>query len=521
MTCKQCGAEIPEDLYFCPDCGTKRESMPEQDKPDKKGTSEKKEKPRFLLWGVLGAVVVIAIVIVIAILVGNRKNIDRIDYENYIECVNNSYFLNMEGNRYSADIESYLYNGDCSMVAYTVYEGDNRTLYYIDSSLEPKRVAEDVLSYAISYTGEYIAYVEEDESEVSGTLYLYCPEKDKTKKVDEGVYPDYLCLSPTGKAVAYIRDFENEDDFCLYLGGVKIKNREVSDDNCVPIALTDNGKTLYYINDNYRLYVYDGKESEKLASGVSLNFFFNKDLSEMIFSEDGNTYYYTRKMEEPLKICGNETLDMVMAGSGNITCFSVLNGCSHVLGLETLKGSVLYTEKGIYWLNREGTDTAKISNSAVAGLYQISEDGKSTICLMNDGLYEIEKLNDNMEAKLLYDEEEIEYVVANADLSRIYLVIDGELHYLKGKNKTEELNDDIEATTFAAYHEGAKQIFFIADGTLYQAGTKEKSVKEVVADNVINVYAFADGVAYWTEEESEIKVYYIDEKEQTIDLGIY
>lgn len=518
MTCEQCGTEIPDDLYFCPDCGTKRESMSEQEDPDKNEKPEKKGKSRFLLWGVLGAVVVIAIIIVIALFVGNRKNIDRIDYKNYIECVNDSYFLNMEGSRYSTDIENYLYSADYSIAAYTVYEGDNRTLYYIDSSLEPKRVAEDVLSYAISYTGEYIAYVEEGESEVSGTLYLYCIEKDKSKKIDEEVYPDYLCLSPTGKAVAYIRDFENEDDFCLYLGGIKIKNREVSDDNCVPIALTDNGKTLYYVNDNYRLYMYDGKESEKLASGVSLNFFFNKDLSELIFSEDGNTYYYTRKMDEPIKICGNETVNMV---AGDITCFSVLNGCSNILGLDTLKGSVLYTDKGIYWLNREGTDTAKISNSAISGLYQISEDGKSAICLMNDGLYEIEKLDDNMEAKLLYDEKEIEYVVANANLSRIYLVIDGELHYLKGKNKTEELTDDIEASTLAAYHEGAKQIFFITDGTLYQAGTKEKSVKEVAGENIVNVYTFADGIVYWAEEEGKVYAYYIDEAEQIIELGIY
>lgn len=517
MICKQCGAEIPEDLYFCPDCGTKKESIPAQDEPDKKGTSEKKEKPRFLLWGIIGAVVVIVIIILIAILVGNRKNTDKIDYEAYIGCVDNSFFWNMEGSRYSADIESYLYNGDCSMVAYTVYEGDNRTLYYIDNALEPKRVAEDVLSYAISYTGEYIAYVADAESEVSGILYLYSPQTDKTEKIDEGVYPAYLCLSPTGKAVSYIRDFEDADDFCLYLGGIRIKSREVSGDNCVPIAVADNGKTLYYINDNYRLYVYDGKESEKLASGVGLNFFFNKDLSEMIFSEDGNTYYYTRKMEEPLKVSGNEVQDIVT--TEDITYFSVLNGCSNILGVETLKGSVLYTDKGIYWLNREGTDTAKISSSAPDGLYQISEDGKAAICLMNDGLYEIAKLDDNMEAKLLYDDEEIEYVVANADLSRIYLVIDGELHYLKGKNKTEELTDDIEVSTLAAYHKGAKQIFFIEDGALYQAGTKEKSVEEVVAENVTNVYAFADGIMYWMEEEGEISFYYIDEDGQSIKLG--
>ena len=518
MICKQCGAQIPDNLYFCPECGTKGEDIPVQEEP------QKKKMPRFLsgwYWKIdVIAVILIIATVMIVVFMSNRKTVDRIDYADYISCSVNSFFWNMEGSRYSTEVEECLYNGNCSLAAYTVYEGDTKTLYYIDSTLEPKRVAEDVVSYAISYTGEYIAYIADAESEVSGTLYLYCLKTEKTEEIDSGVYPEYLCLSPTGQTVAYIRDFEDVDDFCLYLGGVKIRNREVNDDNCMPVAVTDNGKTLYYINDNYKLYVYDGKESEKLASGVGTSFFFNRDLSELLFSEAGETYYYNRKLEEPVKVSGSAIQNIIIPE--DITYFSSMDGCSNILGTDTLKGSVLQTDKGIYWFNREGTDAVKISGNTAENLYRISEDGKSAICVMNNGLYEIEKLNDNMEAKLLYDKETIEYVLANADLSRIYLVIDGELHYLKGKNKTEELTDDFEAQALAAaYHEEAKKLFFIEDNALYSVGTKEKSVEEVVAENVVSVYAFADGIMYLTEEEGKVSFFYIGEEEEPVRLGTY
>ena len=73
----------------------------------------------------------------------------------------------------------------------------------------------------------------------------------------------------------------------------------------------------------------------------------------------------------------------------------------------------------------------------------------------------------------------------------------------------------------AAYHEEAKKLFFIEDNALYSAGTKEKSVEEVVAENVVSVYAFADGIMYLTEEEGKVSFFYIGEEEEPVRLGTY
>ena len=518
MICEHCGKEIPEENYFCPECGMKKE-MPAQEPAGEEVCDTCEKKKKGFLKILIPAALVLVLILVIVIFAATRKKDDTIDYETYINCIDYSFFLNMEGNRYSAEIETYGFNSDHSIAAYTVYEGETLTLYCINSGLEPKRVAENVVSFCISYTGDYIGYVAEPESEVSGTLYLYNVEKEKTEKISDNVYPRGFCLSPSGKSVSYIGDYEHDDDYCLYIGGVSIKEKEVSDDNCAPVAITDNGKTLYYINDDKKLYVFNGKESEKIASGVGAFFFFNKDLSEMIFSKDGETCYYTRKMEEPVSVCDDETAMLLVNdtlaydANSNGFCWSM------IYGKTDLTGSVLQTSGGIYWLNKEGTDAVRMSNVEAPEFCIVSEDGKSAICAMGGGLYKIDKLNDKMESKLLYDEEEIQYVFANDNLSRIYLVIDGELHYLKGKNKTVELADDLGiGMNLVAYHDEAKKIYFIEDDTLYCAGTKENSV-ETVAENVSAVYEFAEGVAYIINNGTESRLFFIGE--ETLELGAY
>lgn len=517
MICEHCGKEIPEETYFCPECGMKKEKPVGKNASEEGNDTEKKKKKGGFLKVLILLLLLLILIVSIVIAIKNSKKDDTIAKETYISCIGNSFFWNMEGDRYSAQIEEFAFNRDNSVAAYTVYEGDTLTLYCIDSGLEPKRVAEDVVSFSISYTGEYIGYVADAESDVAGTLYLYCVEEEKTEEIADSVYPEYFCLSLSGKAVSYIKDYKHDDDYCMYIGGVSIKEKEVSDDNCAPVAITDNGKTLYYINDDYKLYVFDGKESEKLASGVGNSFFFNQDLSELLFSEDGETYYYTRKLEEPLLVSDDTIVNVLV--KEKIARYTNRNGLCTIFGETSFKGCVLQTDDGIYWFNKEGTDAVRMSSIETEGLCVVSEDGKSAICVMNSGLYEIDKLSDKMEAKLLYDEEEIQYVYASGDLSKVYLVIDGELHYLKGKNKTVEFADDLGyGENLVAYHDEAKKIYYIEEGTLYCAGTKENSI-EAVSDNVTAVYAFADGVVYTTNDGTENRLYYIGE--ETLEIGAY
>ena len=197
-----------------------------------------------------------------------------------------------------------------------------------------------------------------------------------------------------------------------------------------------------------------------------------------------------------------------------------MNGLGTIYGETSLRGCVLQTDGGVYWFNKDGTDAVRMSSIETEGLCVVSEDGKSAICVMDSGLYKINRLNDKMEAKLLYDEEEIQAVYASGDLSKVYLVINGEFHYLKGKNKTVEFADDLGfGANLAAYHDDVGKVYYIEEGTLYTAGSKENSI-EAVAENVSALYGFADGVVYITNDGSGNRLFYIGEKE-TVEIGAY
>ena len=122
-----------------------------------------------------------------------------------------------------------------------------------------------------------------------------------------------------------------------------------------------------------------------------------------------------------------------------------------------------------------------------------------------------------MEAELLYDEEYVDYVTASDNLSKIYIVVgDEELFYLKGKNKTERITNDLSTDDYysyvIAYNEDMKKIFFIENDTLCYAGTNSKS-KVKVWEDVDDVERFLNMILFTTTEDDVVNVYYMNGKE--------
>ncbi|MED9904527.1 MAG: zinc ribbon domain-containing protein [Lachnospiraceae bacterium] len=548
MFCNNCGIQLPEDADFCPECGTKTEQAAEEkpvreaaQKPEQKaeqqpeqqvtsqqpagnpvpeaksGKKPKKDKKGLPFKILIPVTIVFILAVAFLVFIFTRKgdsgkiamlSEDVVIY-NYSGC-----FANLSGESYEEEdiwSDSVSYNGDNSIISYLVEEGDSYSLYYIKADMEPKLVAEDVDLAAISYTGEYIVYMQDVEDYTAGDLYLYCVKNGKITKIDTDVYPEYICMSPSGKAVAYIRDYEDDEDNSLYIGGAGIKNKEVDNDGCVPVALTDNGKTLYYIYDTDRLYIYRNNDSKKLASDVNASsFWFNKDLSEFLFIKNDKTYYYANKMEEPVQVSNSMIYDIVTPKSSNILYRS---GMSSIVATDTLKGCVLSIENGMYWFNNEGTDTVRIYSYPDS--YVLSDDCTSAVYVMGGDLYKINRFDEKMEAEVLYDEENVDYVIASDDLSRIYIVVENELYYLKGKNKVEKithhLDEEMDEAYTLAYNNEMKKIFFIEDDTLYYAGTGSKSGK-MVQEGVTEVYECLDGIIYYAIEDDETCIYYMEGK---------
>lgn len=531
MFCNQCGKPLPEGAVFCPECGAVREkeepvqaSAPMQNMafhpiPEENKEKQKKKGFPFKILVPAAAVFAVLIAILVIFLTGSKKTgmETYADKKDYIES-----FWSFENGMYDGKVQdSYgLTNGERSIFVYA----DGTSLYYMKSDLVPKLVVDEYAAYTVSYTGEYIAYVVADDM-TEGDLYLYCVKDGKITQVDTDVFPGYICLSPEGKAVAYLKDYESYTENDLYIGGIGIKSQKVDDDGSMPVAISNNGKTFYYIDDSSKLYIYNGKDSEKVSSSGCGNFFVNRDISEILYTKDGKTYYHTPKMEDPVKISNEELHTVVVPDNvisfkdtvvvfDDVISFKDVRIGAAIMGLKSLKGSILAQSGSLYWFNDKGTDTIKICSTLYD--YQLSADGKSILFIKSGDLYRIKKIGDNMEAELLYDEEYVDYVFANDNLSRIYIVIEEELLYLKGKNKTERITNDLCQDEYyplvVAYNESMKKIFFIENDTLCYAGTNSKSKVKVMED-VSEVIDFLDVVTFIVQEGDDIGLYYMDGKE--------
>lgn len=535
MFCNQCGKELPDDAMFCPECGAKQEAaaapvvpaapvaeapaaapvaptpaapvnaaVPAQVPAKKKGASKK-------IIGIVTAAVVVVAVLLVVLLAGGKGGsaYDSISkdmiFANYMgDGV--YYFFNVKGEGTEVeDVDRTYYNADGSRI---FYRTDDYELYYMDSKFKSVKIADDVYNATISYTGEYIAYTtfEDSYDSYDTTLYIYNVKGDKSTKIDSGVYAYEVCISPSGKTVGYLKDYESYDDNTLYIGGVNIDSKKVDKDGCYPVAVSDNGKNFYYANSSEKLYFYNGKESEKIATDVDDELWFNKSISEVVFTKNGKTYFYTPKMSEPTKILNDDIYDFITPEA------LVNDACSEygtIIGKASLKDSVLEAYDGLFWLNNKGTDTVKISN---AYRYQLSGDGKSILYISGGDLYKVSKFNERMTEKLLYTGDYLERVIASKDLSKIYLVTDeDELYYYKSAKKIEKISNDFDAYSAAAYNESAGRIFYVEDEDLYSAGTNAKSKKKVMED-VYGVQSFLNGVIYFYEGEDSETAYYMEKK---------
>lgn len=568
MFCNQCGKEIPNEALFCPGCGAKREVMPEAAPVEPVAPAQEtpvmaqpvapeqpvQAQPAAPAQPVVGAVppaapakksggfpfkimipvaivfVLLVVILVVVLAMGKGSKYDTYTEKelmfNYDENV--FYVFGDEDTTFEIEedyMDSVYYSADYSSAVYLSYEessDEGKMLYYIDNKdLEAKLIAEDVYACKISYTGEYVAYVQDVKDYSEGDLYLYNVKSGDITQIDSDVYPYTLVLSPNGKIVSYLKDYENYDDNTLYLGGINKDSVEIDDDGCTPISVTDNGKYLYYVNASSKLYLYNGKESEKIASDISYDYCVNKDATEILYEKDGKTYYHTVKADDAVKVMSDYLYDVIVPE--NTIYFS--NG-AYMVGLETFKGAIIQGEYEIYWFNTKGTDSETICyydyDSSYAGL--LSEDGKSFVYVSSGNLYKIDKLSEDMEETLLFSDVYVEGLAASDDLSKIYVAGDDELYYIKSADKAVEITNDLSEYEYGgyslAYNEEMGKIFFIEDDTLCYAGTNEKSVEEV-EDDVYSVFEANGGVVFVVEEDDYEYTYYFMNSKEPVELELY
>jgi hypothetical protein len=242
-----------------------------------------------------------------------------------------------------------------------------------------------------------------------------------------------------------------------------------------------------------------------VAKSVSGSFWVNNDATELIYSKNGNCYFYKNGMEEGAKISSSSSLTLATPVGSADTAYC--GDYTTVINCSTFTNSVICSGSNLYWINKKGTDSVKFASDVYD--YQIAEDGKSLIYInKKEELYKVTKFGTKMdEGKLLYDDEDVYGIAASADLSKVYLTNDeGELCYLKKQNKVEVLSDDYDGY---AYCESSGKLYYIEDEELYSVTTKAKSKKKV-ADDVSYIYSAGEYALYAVYDGSDASVVLIN-----------
>ena len=543
MFCNQCGSPLEEGTLFCANCGAKQDvaeapattpvateqtAVPVAAEPvvSEEAAQPKKKfdlmaNKKLLMFGGAGIVVVL-LVVLLFMLIGGGSSVKYDKYADVMVSYFNSrgegYLFNTNGE--ITELDSTVYDGygsaDQSAAVFSIREDGVQVLYYADAEMDPKFVEEDVYEYYISYDGSHIAYIQDMNAEwTGGDLYLYSVEDDKAVKIDSDVYPYEIVMSPNGEYIAYWKNYEGYSDNDLVLGSYSKDSEKIDKDGSYPVGITNDGK-LYYITDNGKLYYHIGKEAVKIASDMDGTCYFNNDLTELLYTKSGKTYYFTPKMKEALKISGDYTYD-ILAPENMIYEYY---GEAYVLGRESLKNSVWETYDGLMWFNENGKEMSKITS--YYGDCQISEDGETLIFTRDGVLFKVDDFTGKSKPEALYNDDYIDGIVANGDLSKIYVVIDDELYYVKNAKKSERITNDLEDGTYSVvYSDSLGKVVFIEDETLCYADTSEKSKKEI-EEEVYDVES-SYGVVIYTiyDEDTFSYTYYLLTGDKSVELYTY
>ncbi len=320
-------------------------------------------------------------------------------------------------------------------------------------------------------TTEYVPAGAESFLEFSDTsLFLYNGADGTSPLIGNHVPADSISLSPTGACVAYTvtaDDGESFEGFFYREGGATSIGR-----NALPIAVSDDGMTYYYVKydnlDNVwiqKLFANNGANEIKLdefADGNKLSVYLNLDYSQIVYSITGRagSYFICGADGEKNKISNGYTpiypygMREVSSGKAVLTpyeSFSKTVFCNAASSAQYLDGKNVSSDLGA---------------SGVS--FRVSPDGKTVYYLDKDEyLYActVRKVN----------KKEVAAHVMTFDLSAdgeylYYVNSDNQLHAVKGNKDTILAENVYTSNTVGLAVTDGGYVYFLQDYS-YGSGT--------------------------------------------------
>ncbi len=510
MKCKNCGEELPEGSVFCGNCGTRldvsagfSESAEDEydtdeseeydedyteyeepeaeeepdDEPEQKYYEEKRpvqkrpvaDTPKKKLP--IGPIIgiVAALAVVVVVAIVAVNFIGSGSGKNHYFSV--VYDTSDEVIVVTYDNKAFTIQPDDDIEDASI-KASTDTCLVISAKVETEEYDEEYDEYYTTYTEQY--------------YFVYGYEK-YCQLTDDG---STCSIAVDANAVAYINE-----DYELYLYNGK-KSEHIADD-ISSVRISPDGKTLVYRTyeedaEDAELVIYQNGKSEKIAEGMRVVSVSNKGKYIYAYDTDNRLYVLNAKGES----------EKIQSSIDTSSCEA-----------NSDKTEVMYTSDGNTYVSVKGGEKQKLFDSD--NVWMVDTDNDTLDADEFEGHYYMEYDYNSSDSTLYYLNKKFETTkiatsvryarVSANEKTVIYVKNNGIYEYSLSKDESEKIIKDISSETFTlscfAVSEDGKSIYYInEDDELCYYNGKEAKVIDDDGDAVELVYSYGDAMFFLYDE---------------------
>ena len=379
---------------------------------------------------------------------------------------------------------------------------ERKELYLVQGK-SLKKIADDVLHFEISSTGQGVAFAQKFAEQYA--LTLYSVKEQKRTEITNNLFGLDFSLSPDGKTVAF---YTQNEDRSLLMCHYKGNNLTVTLDNCDLVGLSDDGDYIYAvcpkITGTTSLLVYNIRGgSAELGQVTSSSFKFNADHRQIMFYNNGKTMI-SNKGRTAIKASTNP-LYLVTAPNNHSTS----DGNAITFPVKSLFGHIYTCSDGETtgaWLIQKNPEKSIRLATGVSGstldstaeyLYYIKDLKQLCVLQIADGSKASEK------ARVLA-EDVITYAVTS-DRSKVYFTTQKGLYSTNGKKAGIIRLISSDYTGSLPVLSAADVVYYLCENQLYACKNGKKGTLE--AQNIQSVYSSPNSVVYILGSDSVYTAY--------------
>lgn len=511
MYCSQCGKEIAGNARYCPNCGVRQElgMVPAKKIPAEEPAEEKKRRRAHRQGRRLGNLLVTAVALLILFTADDEIPTVGLDPSQQMEAscfvIQNQkemVICSAKGEICTVDVpQKLLYSADHSRMAYV---DRDQELYYVED-LKPVFIDDGVSSAEMSFYGETLVYLKQTDGGRQ-ELCAYTVRDRVSESLPVENCREFI-LSPDGKTAAWAGSDSGSSLSVWKVGGQNVRR---SGNVSELLSISNGGKEILYRKDNNDLFLSTDSGDRKLQSvGGTVSYVLNEAQTELLYTENGNTWYYSVDRQEPVRLTGVKGVVEASCSADGLAC-QQRRGL--ITGRRTLKGMTFATcdtrdhSYKIYRLDGNGEKAEPILHYAEQ--FQIARDGQSLLYLSGGKLYAIENIRYEQERTCLSGSLEGNRFLADADLKKVWFAAsDGRLYYIDGKDCV-SVSDSL-SQLYGRYQSG---VLFREGRDLYYA---EKGDKTLVKEEV-------EGVSIQEQNfvvvDTDDRFCYLKDLKETIEL---